>query len=137
MDAREKLLVFLLRVVGTAMSLAFGAVLLPESWMAGMHDWLGLGDYPVGLPLVDYLNRSISVLYGIHGGLFLLVSSNVRRYAPIVRYLMWMHIVFGVVLIVVDLRAPMPWWWTVQEGPLIIVFAILNLFLLRSVPAER
>ncbi len=136
MDARERLLVFLLRAAGAVMTLAFGAVLLPESSMAAIYGWLGLGDYPVGLPLIDYLNRSISLLYGIHGGLFLVASSNVRAFAPIIRYLMWMNVVFGVVMIVVDLRAGMPWWWTLLEGPMIMGFAFLNLYLLRSVPAE-
>jgi len=118
------------------MCLAFGAVLLPESWMAAGHAWLGLGEFPAA-PLTDYLTRSISLLYGIHGGLFLLLSTNIARYAPVVRFMMRMHILFGVAVLAIDLRATLPWWWTVLEGPPIAGFAILNLYLLRFVPDER
>ena len=118
------------------MLMAFGAVLLPVSWMAAIHEWLGFGEYPA-VPLTDYLNRSVSMLYGIHGGLMVLLSTNVRRYATIIRYVMWMHLALGAVMIVVDLRAPMPWWWTLSEGPTIVPFALVMLYMLRSVPAER
>jgi hypothetical protein len=118
------------------MCLAFAAALLPESWMAAAHARLSLGEFPAA-PLTDYLTRSISLLYGIHGGLFLVLSTHLPRYAPVVRYMMWMHIVFGASVLAIDLWAGMPWWWTGLEGPSIAGFALLNLYLLRFVPVPR
>ena len=132
---QEKLLVGLLRFAGAVMLLAFVAVILPESLMATTHDRLGMGPFPAS-PLVDYLTRSISMLYGIHGILLLLVSTDVRRYAPVIGLLAALNVLFGTVMIVVDLRAPMPWFWTLCEGPPIVGFGLLMLFLLRSVTRQ-
>jgi hypothetical protein len=62
MTARS-LLVFLLRLGGTMTVLAFPAMLLPPDWMAATHRWLGMGELPEA-PVVDYLARSVSALYG-------------------------------------------------------------------------
>ncbi len=130
---QERVLVFLLRLCGAIMLSAFATLLLPVDWMAATHRWLGLGEFPAS-PLVDYLTRSISGLYGIHGGLFLLVSGNVRRYAGVIRYLVVMGFVFGVLLLGIDFHARLPTYWSVGEGPLIIVISTVFLLLLRSVP---
>jgi hypothetical protein len=45
-------MVALMRIGGVMMLLAFVAVLLPESWMAATHGWLGMGTFPAS-PLVD------------------------------------------------------------------------------------
>jgi len=132
---QEKLLVGLLRFAGAVMLVAFVAVILPESLMATTHDRLGMGPFPAS-PLVDYLTRSISLLYGIHGMLLILLSTDVRRYAPAIGLLAGMNVLFGVVMIIVDLRAPMPWFWTLCEGPPIIGFGLLLLVLLRSVTRQ-
>lgn len=106
------------------MLLAFGAMLLPADWMASTHQWLGMGAFPRA-PVVDYLARSVAALYGFHGGLLLLVSTNPERYAAIVRYVAMMNIVFGVMLVAIDIHADMPVWWTAGEGPPIIVFGLV------------
>jgi hypothetical protein len=129
---QERLMVALMRIGGVMMLLAFVAVLLPESWMAATHGWLGMGTFPAA-PLVNYLTRSISMLYGIHGALFILLSTDVRRFAPAIGLLAGMHVIFGLVMIVVDLRAPMPWYWTLAEGPPITALGLLMLYLLRAV----
>ena len=67
-STEERLLVLLLRFAGVVLLLAYGAVFLPAVWMAATHRWLELGDFPA-FPIVDYLTRSISILYGIKGGL--------------------------------------------------------------------
>ena len=101
--------------------------------MASTHRWLGLGEFPAS-PLVDYLTRSISALYGIQGGLYLLAAADVRRHARVLRYLAVMNVVFGAVMVGIDLHAGLPLYWVLGEGPPVIVFSIAMLYLLRSVP---
>ena len=79
----ERILIWLLRLSGTVMLLAFAAILMPTDWMAANHRRLGLGPFPESA-LVEYLTRSISALYGIHGGLYLVVSIRVKRYADVI-----------------------------------------------------
>ena len=131
-DARERMLIFLLRLGGTLMLSAFATIFLPVDWMRRTHEWLGLGPFPAG-PLVDYLTRSIAVLYGIHGGVLLLVSRDVRRHRTIVRYFAVMNVVFGALLLGIDLHAGMPLYWTLGEGPVVLVMGLILLHLLRSV----
>jgi hypothetical protein len=130
----ERLLVVLLRVAGVILLTAFGAVFLPTGWMAAAHRWLGLGDFPAS-SLVDYLTRSISGLYAIKGGLYLLLSTDVRRYVRIIGYVAWSAIAFGMALIAIDVHAGLPWRWTLGEGPLILIIGIVFLGLSRRVAA--
>ncbi len=127
----QRALILLLRFMGCVLLLAFGAMLLPESFMADMHAWLGMGDFPAS-PLVDYLTRSIAAMYGFHGVLLLLVSRDVTRYGPIVRYLGVMSVVIGIMLIAIDIQAAMPWWWAAVEGPPLMVMGIAVLLLSRA-----
>ncbi len=129
----EKWLAILLRIAGGVMLLAFGAVFMPTDWMAANHRWLGLGEFPAS-PLVDYLTRSASILYGIHGGLYLVVARDVRRHAPVLKYLAATAVLFGALMLGVDLHAGMPWYWTFSEGPSVLAFGVLLLVLQRSVP---
>jgi hypothetical protein len=124
------LLVFLLRAAGTFTSLAFLAMLLPVDWMASIHQAVGLGEFPRA-PVVDYLARSVAALYGFHGALLLLVSTNPAKYRTIVSFIAILNIAFGVMLVVIDLHAGMPMLWTLFEGPSIIVFGILIAWLNR------
>ncbi len=117
--------------MGCVLLLAFGAVLLPESFMADMHTRLRMGDFPAS-PLVDYLTRSIAAMYGFHGVLILLVSRDVTRYGPMVTYLGVICVVVGIMLIVIDIHAAMPWWWAAMEGPPLMVMGIVILILSRA-----
>lgn len=130
---QEKVLVVLLRFGAVVTFMAFFTMLLPEETMARAHRWLGLGEFPAS-PLVDYLTRSISALYGFHGVLLFLVSRDVVRYRPIVIYLGIMNLVLGLMLLAIDLHAGMPWYWTVAEGPGLLLLGPLILYLSRSLP---
>ena len=121
----------LLRVGGCAMLLATLAIGLPTRWMASIHQWLGLGTFPAS-PIVEYLTRSISALYAIHGGLLLLVSSDIRRFAPVVRYLGVTTSLFGISLLAIDVYAGLPVSWVLFEGPPIILMGGLILGLLGA-----
>jgi hypothetical protein len=132
MNARERALVVLLRVSGGVMLLALFAIVLPTEWMAATHRWLGLGEFPAS-PLVDYLTRSASALYAMYGGLLLVLARDVRRFASVIVYLAVTGLAFGVVMIGVDFAAGMPRYWSVGEGPLVLVLSAVILWLARGI----
>ena len=136
MNARERALILLLRVSGGVMLLALFAIVLPTQWMAATHRWLGLGEFPAS-PLVDYLTRSASALYAIYGGLLVLLARDVRRFAPVIVYLAVTGLAFGVIMIGVDFAAGMPRYWSVGEGPLVLVLSSVILWLARGIQLFR
>jgi hypothetical protein len=130
-----RLLIFLLRLAGVVTASAFLAILLPPDFMAMTHEWLGLGEFPRS-PIVDYLARSIAALYGFHGALLLLISRDPVRYKSIVTFVGVMNVVFGLIVTAIDLYAPMPLMWTLGEGPPIVAFGLVVLYLRRSIPSS-
>jgi hypothetical protein len=130
-----RLLVWLLRLGGVLTTSAFAAIFLPVEWMAGAHEWLDLGEFPRA-PVVDYLARSIALLYGFHGVLLFIISSDPVRFRPIVRYVGVMNLVFGIVMTGIDMFAGMPDWWTLAEGPPIAGFGVAILYLSRFMDPE-
>ena len=124
------MLVALLRLAGGVLVTAFLAILLPVEWMASNHQSLGMGEFPRA-PVVDYLARSVAALYGFHGVLVLLVSTDPARYRSIIWYLAAMNVLFGVILVAIDLHAGMPALWTALEGPSIAAFGIVIALLNR------
>jgi hypothetical protein len=137
MTARERLLVVVLRVSAAGLMLAFLAVLLPVDWMAATHPRLGLGEFP-RTPIVDYLTRSIAALYGFHGVFVWMVSLDPVRYSPFVWFAAIMNILFGAMMVAIDLHAGMPTLWTALEGPSIMAMgvAIAALAPRRRAPAS-
>ena len=127
----HRLLVLLLRFGGVVTTAGFLAVFLPVEWMAATHEWLGLGEFPRA-PVVDYLARSIAALYGFHGVLLFIVAHNPVQHRTIVQYVGVMNIVFGLLLTAIDINAGMPAHWTLAEGPPIIGFGAIVLFLSRA-----
>ena len=121
---RLRLLVFLLRLAGTITVMAFLAMFLPVEWMVSTHRWLGLGEFP-RMPVVDYLARSVAALYGFHGALLLLISRDPIKHLTIVRFVACMNVLFGLMIIAIDVHAGMPLLWTLMEGPPIIAFGVV------------
>jgi len=119
----ERLVIALLRLSGSGLMLAFLAVLLPVDWMAASHPRLGLGEFP-RTPIVDYLTRSIAALYGFHGVFVWIVSFDPERYRVFVWFAAIMNIVFGAMMIAIDLHAGMPALWTAIEGPSIMAAGV-------------
>jgi hypothetical protein len=117
-------LVFLLRFAGAITATAFLAMFLPVDWMASTHERLGLGEFP-RTPIVDYLTRTVAALYGFHGVLLLIVSTDPIRYRTIVWFVAAMNVIFGAIVLTVDLRAGLPLWWTLIEGPPIALFGVV------------
>jgi hypothetical protein len=121
----EKALVIILRVLGGIVLLALLAVIMPHSCMETTNRWLGLGELP-DTAIVGYLTRSLSVMYAMHGALLVYLSCNVRRFAPVIRFFAAVGVVFGVIMLGIDLAVGMPWWWTWGEGPFVVpVYALV------------
>jgi hypothetical protein len=122
-----------LRFVGIVDSFAVVAIFLPLEWMATIHAWLGLGVMPEQ-PIVNYLTRSASSMYALHGAMILFVSTDVRRYAPLIRFLAIAALIHGVALFLIDTLAGMPGFWIVLEGPTVIATGIIVLMVQRHEP---
>jgi hypothetical protein len=105
-----------LRVLGVTDSLAFIAVVMPATWIEWGHQWSGLGEFP-DAPIAEYLARSASALYALHGLMILYISCDVRRYWPLIRFMASIAVVHGAIMFGIDVAAGMPGWWTSFEGP--------------------
>ena len=130
MTKAEKVLVILLRLLGVTALFGLLAVVLPASWMAATHRWLGLGEMPTA-SVVEYLARSVSAFYALLGALCLVMASDLERYRPLVRFFGVAFALLGIVFAGVDLVAGMPWWWTALEGPGAVPIGALVYFLAR------
>ena len=132
----DRSLSWLLRFVGGIELCAIPFVLIPISWMAEIHaSLLGLGPMPQA-PIVDYLTRSLSMLYAVHGAVVFRLSFDVVRFRPLVGFLGWLHAALGVAILAIDLAAGLPWWWVIGEGPGIAVGGALVLMLNREPVSE-
>jgi hypothetical protein len=121
-------LVLLLRVDGVFMASALIAALMPFAWMGVGHEWLGMGELERS-PVVEYLARSASLLYCLVGLMQIYMTVDIRRYYPIVRFMMIARIGVGAVMLWIDLVSSMPTMWTAGEGPMWIVLSVVALWL--------
>jgi hypothetical protein len=121
MSNPETLLRVLLYISAAVTLLAFPCTLLPVEWMDWTHQQLGLGELPRG-PIVIYMARTLSLLYGMHGVMSLLLAGDVRRYLPLIRTVSWLMALCGVAILFIDWNAGLPWYWIAGEGPSIAVF---------------
>jgi hypothetical protein len=117
-------LVVLFRLGGCGLMLATFAVFLPVTWMSTIHGWLGFGNFPTE-PIVPYLARSTSALYAMHGTVMFAISMNLQRYWNLVLLIGALNFVFGIVVTVTDIIAPLPWYWTLAEGPPVVFVGAL------------
>ena len=132
----ERLLVTLLRVIGTTSLFALIFVAAPHSWMVSIHSWLGMGAFPDS-PVVWYLARSTSAFYALLGGLLWLVSFDLRRHRQVSIYLGATLALFGLVLLAVDWWEGLPLFWRVWEGPFVAAFGLAVMFLSRTIRRDH
>jgi hypothetical protein len=129
MTPPERHLVWFLRGSAVMLMAAASAVVMPTAWMRPIGAWLGL-DVP-DAPLVEYLARSVSALYTMLGPYCWFVSHDVRRYLPLLRFMIPLTALFDVTLIVLDVLIPMPIAWTVGEGVAIVGWTLALWWLVR------
>ena len=136
MSRCERWLRFLLYFAAAGLMLAALAVIMPTSWMAATHEWLGMGEFP-DRPLTGYLTRSIAALYAYHGVMMLVLARDVRRFLPMIGLVGYCEVLFGIILLVIDLYVGMPWFWTAVEGPSLVGFGSVIIHLQRRVHREQ
>jgi hypothetical protein len=113
---RKLLLSWLLRLAGSFELLAFIAVIMPRSWMAASHAWLGLGQMPEGSVLM-FLIRQASYTHGVHGISLWLLASDVKRFRPLLLLNGISFLLAGPLFFIIDYTAGTPMWWTATDGP--------------------
>jgi hypothetical protein len=126
----RRLLAWLLYVVGGMMIVAFLAVVMPTSAMATIAGWLGVGPLPRS-PLIEYLTRSLSAMYGVLGVLHLYLARDVIRYLDLIIVIGWLTVVAGAIVTVVDFTAGMPPLWSWNEGPPTVLAGLPYVWLAR------
>ena len=127
----ERFLKLILQINGAVMATALVAVFMSHNQMAAIHNkWLGLGKFPDGI-IVDYLARSLSAFCALMGVLYIVLARDIRAYATILTFMAWASICFGVAPIIIDLQLNFPAWWTWGEGPFIIIYGAIVLWLQR------
>ena len=119
-------------IFGTSSVFALIFVAAPNSWMDSIHVSLGMGPLPKE-PIVGYLARSTSAFYAMLGGLFWVVSFDLRKYRTVITYLAYAITLLGVVLVIIDWWEGMPLFWKVWEGPFVVAFGLSLWFLTRRI----
>jgi len=126
MTPADRLLTWLIRANAAVLLLAAVPVFFPTELMARMHADLGLGSFPESR-LTEYLTRSAAACYAMHGAAVLLLSTNVRRYRPMIPWVYRVHLAFAGTVLGIDRYAGMPAWWTVAEAGTIMSVAVVIL----------
>ena len=132
MNSAEKWLKILLRVIGVFCLPAFFAFVMPKSWMAAGHEWLGMGAFP-DKPIAEYLARATSALCGFYGGLLIMLAADVHRYARIITFQAVTLLAIGAIAFVILLPSGMPMWWIVSDAGGAVVMCVAMLVLQRRV----
>lgn len=132
-NTSERVIIFLLRLIGAFGLFAVPAIFLPYTWMDEIHAWMGLGKLP-DAPIVSYLSRTLSMFYATSSVMMLAISLDVRRYRPLIRVWGTILLLSGCTFLGIDLYSGMPADWTWSEGPPTIVVALLVLWLQRRIP---
>jgi hypothetical protein len=122
----DRVLVWSLRIFGGVDLLALVAFAMPLQWIRQAHEWCGFGPFPEG-PVPEYLARSTSLLWGLHGALLLYLARDIPAHATLFAFVAKLTIVAGVLLLALGLRTGLPVWWVALEGP---VFAATGLWYL-------
>ena len=130
-----KRLQHVLRAFSVLPMTAVFAAMLPVGAMDAVHRYIGLGSLPRG-PIVEYLARSTSLFYALHGALLWYLASDLRRYRDFFWFYLWLSLLFAVGLFLTDLTAGLPWHWTLAEGPAVAIFVGLIMWLFRRADAR-
>ena len=126
----DRLLALLLQCVGGVAILAVVPLWMPRQWIEGAHQWLGLGEFPSS-PIAEYLARSVSALCAFYGGLLVVLSLDVRRYAPLIRYQAIAIMTLSACGVLVGRWAGMPMWFVSGDAAACWAYGIPMLMLVH------
>jgi hypothetical protein len=110
----ERWLKVLLFLFGLPAVFALVPFVMPRSWMMDIHESIGMGTLP-SKPIVEYLARYASGFSAFYGLLLLLLTTDVRRYAPIITFQAVTVIVLSTVIAIFARRGGMPSWWIIAD----------------------
>src|SRR5262249_47640776 len=113
--AAARALVLLLRAWGLVELAALLAVIMPRTWIAATHVWLGLGEWPEA-SIVIYLARIASLLYALHGALLLFAASDVERHGRLIKFLGMVALLQSFLQMAICQTAGLPAWWTYGDN---------------------
>jgi hypothetical protein len=130
--SNQRMLEWLLRLVGVIELLAFIAVVMPRSWMEVSHEWLEMGRMAEG-SLIMFMIRQASYAYGMHGISLWILATDVVRFRPLVIFNGISFLLAAPVFLVIDYTSGMPWWWTISDPLACGVFGGALLWLGRGV----
>jgi hypothetical protein len=114
MSPVDRLLTWLIRANAAILLCAAVPIFFPTELMAEMHQRLSLGTFARDR-LTEYLTRSVSACYAMHGAVLLALASDVRRYRRLIDWMYVIHFLFALTMLGIDLYAGMPGWWTIAE----------------------
>ena len=130
MNRKQAVTAWIFRLIGLSGMLAVGAVVMPFSWMAEIHEYLGLGEMPEGA-IVEYLARSLSAVYVVLGVILWKLSFCFVQQLELVRILGYVFTVFGAAIWWIGEKAGMPLSWVLLEGPPAILFGLWVVYTCR------
>jgi len=129
-------LVLLLRLASAVMAFSLTGVLMPRSAMDAIHNWLGLGELPKA-PVVEYLARTLALMYAMQSGLAWVISTDVWRFLPILNYVICFGFICTFGIPVICRLAGMPWSWVFGDGLSMLLLNVLLLFLKIKMEKEE
>ena len=135
MNSAERWLKVVLWLFGGVSVIAIFPFVMPWRWMGVVHEWLGMGALP-DKPVVEYLARSTSALCALYGGLLLVLASDVRRYARVIRFQAIAIMALSGAGAVLGLKGGMPAWWMIGDVVSVWVLCGAMLVLQRKIPRE-
>jgi hypothetical protein len=124
MTPTDRLLTRLIRINAAVLLLAFVPVFFPSELMAEMHRRFDLGELTRDR-ITEYMTRSLSACYAMHGVVLAALSTDVRRYRRLIDWIYVTHFGYALTLLGIDLYAGMPGWWTAVEVGTISAVAVL------------
>lgn len=128
----ERVLCWLIRIMGGLAALALIAVVMPTAWIDAGSRATGVGPF-VDTTLTQYLTRSVSLLYCLLGLLLLWIAQDVRRHLDFIIVMGWLTIGLGIGLTILDFAIGMPAAWSWAEGPPTVPVGIAFIWLARRV----
>ncbi len=130
-STREDWLRWGLYFIGGTALLALVPVIVPMPWLIRSAKLMNLE--LDAAPLTNYLARQLSLWYALFGGLLLFLARDIQRYRPLLHALGYLLFCFGATLLAIDYTAGMPLWWTVIEGPRVMVASAILIWLAKEV----
>ncbi|MDC0322287.1 hypothetical protein OAL55_02865 [Verrucomicrobiales bacterium] len=135
-ETAQRILVFMLRMMGVLSVAAVAAIFMPHAWMNWFHETMGMGELP-DLPVVSYLSRSLSGFYLFFGAVVLYLARDVIRYLELIRFWARFGLVFATVSLYIDVTAKLPIWWIISEVGFLFTFFLYVSFLLKKIERAR